>query len=433
MDDTTVAQNVLALLVSEGVRLCDDLSEVEGAILERMRRIGAKAMELHLAQHALGYEGSSRACDACDEDQKFVAHRARTLLTLMGEVTIRRAYYHCRHCGASCCPYDDRVGLGSGHESVGLAKAATLLAAMDPFVPAATVLYELTGQRLGDRTVHRVARKIGAVASQRERERALLMATWRVPIDGIEARPRRLHIAVDGVMVHRTQWNEAKCVSCYWEEDDGKGGVCRQSRYAVRFESAEQFRAFVWSLACQCGLETATEVILLGDGAAWIWEHVAGVLGERTVCITDWYHVMEHVWACGNTLHGEGTEQAATWVKEKETLLWEGKHLQLLEQLNEQRRQTRSLPKHQALLGLATYLNNQGQRLSYDRFRAAGYDIGSGRVEAACKHVVANRMKRSGMIWSETGAQEILSLRTAYLNGWWDPLWRAKPLQATAA
>jgi hypothetical protein len=433
MDDITVAKDVLALLLSEGVSLSDDMTAVEPLIRDCVLRIGAKALELHLAGHALGYEGSSRACDSCDEDQKFVAHRPRTLCTLMGQVTIHRAYYHCQHCGASCCPYDQRVGLGSGHESVGLAKAATLLAAMDPFIPAATVLYELTGQRLGDRTVHRVARKVGAMASRREQQRALLMATWTVPIDGIEAKPKRLYIAVDGVMVHRTQWNEAKCVTCYWEEEDGKGDLNRQSQYAVRFESAEQFRAFVWSLACQCGLESATEVVLLGDGAAWIWEQVAGVLGERTVCITDWYHVMEHVWACGNTLYGEGSDQSAQWVKQKETLLWEGKYQLLLEQLDEQRRQTRSLPKHRALVELATYLKNQGRRLSYGRFRAAGYDIGSGRVESACKHVVANRMKRSGMIWSDTGAQEILSLRAAYLNGWWDQLWNAKPLQAAAA
>lgn len=82
---------------------------------------------------------------------------------------------------------------------------------------------------------------------------------------------------------------------------------------------------------------------------------------------------------------------------------------------------------------MATYLKNQGRRLRYDHFRAAGYDIGSGRVESACKHVVANRMKRSGMIWSDDGAQQMLSLRAAYLNGGWAQLWDTKPLLANAA
>jgi Uncharacterised protein family (UPF0236) len=436
MELNTVARDVLALIQAEGVSLSDDLSEVEQVVREAVLRIGARAVELHLAGKPLGYDRSSRACEreGCGHDQKFMGHRPRTLATLMGQVTIKRAYYHCKHCGASCCPYDRQVGLGSGHESVGLAKAASLLAAVDPFVPAAMLLRELTGQRLGDRTIHRMARRVGRVgrvASEQERELALKMAAWSVPVEGveaIEARPARLYVAVDGVMVRREQWNEAKCVTCYWEVPDGRGGVIRHGRYAVRFESAEQFKAFVWSLAMRCGLDTATEVVLLGDGAAWIWEQVAGVLGERTICVTDWYHVMEHVWACGNALHGEGTDAAEQWVKGRETLLWEGRYPELIEQLDRQRRQTRSLPKHRALAGLAAYLRNQAQRLAYAEFRARGMDIGSGRVESACKHVVASRMKRSGMLWSDTGAQEILSLRTAYLNGWWDRLWANKPL-----
>lgn len=435
MNLTTVAQDLLALLREEGVLLSDDLTQLEQAVREVSMRIGAKAVELRLAQQPLGYEGSSRACDnpQCGHDQKFVEHRSRTLATLMGQVTIKRAYYHCKHCGSSCCPYDQQVGLSSQQMSVGLAKAAAMLAVLDPFIPAATILHELTGQRLGDRTIHRVARKVGKVASEREKKSALAMATWSLPVQGIEARPQRLYVAVDGVMVHRDQWNEAKCVTCYWEQSGGKGEMRREARYAVRFESAEQFKAFVWSLAVQCGLESAVEVVLLGDGAAWIWEQVAGVLGERTVCITDWYHVMEHLWACGRVLHGQDTPQTTQWVKERETLLWEGKYRQLLEQLDEERRRTRSLPKHQALKQLMTYLSNQAGRIAYDRFRAAGYDIGSGRVESACKHVVANRMKRSGMIWSNEGAQDLLSLRTAYLNGAWEKIWAQHPLREKAA
>ena len=149
------------------------------------------------------------------------------------------------------------------------------------------------------------------------------------------------------------------------------------------------------------------EVVLLGDGAAWIWDHVGGVLGERTVCITDWYHVMEHVWACGKTLHGQDTPETTAWVKEREALLWKGQYQQLLQKLNEGTSPDTIHTKTSSSLGeLATYhLTRQGGRLAYDGFKRAGYDIGSGRVEsAATKHVVANRMKRSGMIWSNEGA-----------------------------
>ncbi len=432
----TVARDVLALAQAEGLALSEGLTDLEQAVRQLVLRVGARAVELHLADKKLGYEGSSRACDnpRCPHEQRFVGHRPRTLATLLGQVTLRRAYYHCKHCGCACCPYDRAVGLGGGGaESVGLAKAAALAAAVDPFVPAATLLHELTGQRLGDRTVHHIARAAGRAASEQERQLALRMAAWSVPVEGVEARPARLYVAVDGVMVHRRQWNEAKCVACYWEAPDGRGGVTRQARYAVRFESAEQFKAFVWSLAARCGLETAAEVILPGDGAAWIWEQVVGVLPERAVCITDWYHVMEHVWSCGNALHGQGSAAAERWVRHHETLLWEGAYATVVASVRAERAGTRSPAKRQALAELATYLDNQGPRLAYAAFRARGYDIGSGRVESACKHVVANRMKRSGMLWSDAGAQEILSLRTAYLNQAWDRLWASKPLLAKNA
>jgi hypothetical protein len=439
MDHNTLAQQVLELMAAEGLQLSDDLEQAERMIRDAVMGLGARALELHLSRRPLGYEGSSRPCEHCQENQKFVSHRPRTLSTLMGQVTIRRAYYHCRHCGGSCCPYDQQVGLGSGQESVGLARAAALLATVDPFIPAATLLHELTGQKLGDRTVHRITHKVGQVADEQERSAALAMATWAVPREPIEARPRRLYVAVDGVMVHRKQWNEAKCVCCYWEGEEPASRRTdlarekkppRHSRYCVRFESIEQFKSFVWSLAMRCGLEQAVEVVLIGDGAAWIWDHIAPILGERTICITDWYHVMEHLWACGNTLFGQGTTEATAWVKQRETWLWEGQWEPLLEDLRQSRRQTRSVPKHQALASLITYLEHQGQRLDYALFRSKGFDIGSGRVESACKHVVQNRMKRSGMIWSEAGAQRMLSLRCAYLNGHWDRLWASHPLAA---
>ena len=90
----------------------------------------------------------------------------------------------------------------------------------------------------------------------------------------------------------------------------------------------------------------------------------------------------------------------------------------------------RARTKRAALRALLTYVENQDDRLAYDRFRAAGFDLGSGRVEAACKHVVAIRMKRCGMRWSKAGSQNVLSLRTAWLNGQWNALWNTHPLAA---
>jgi hypothetical protein len=66
-----------------------------------------------------------------------------------------------------------------------------------------------------------------------------------------------------------------------------------------------------------------------------------------------------------------------------------------------------------------TYFTNHAPRTAYDRYRAAGWDIGSGMVESACKHLIGAREKGSGMRWSATGAQTVAALRVLLFNDQW--------------
>lgn len=76
--------------------------------------------------------------------------------------------------------------------------------------------------------------------------------------------------------------------------------------------------------------------------------------------------------------------------------------------------------KRKTLLKVIGYLENNREHMKYDEYLAAGYPIGSGVAEGACRHVVKDRMERSGMRWTVEGAQAMLDLRTTYLNGDWD-------------
>ncbi len=103
MNLTGIAEAVLSYCAADGILLTDDLTQVEEALLVAVRRIGAKAAELQLARQRLGYEGARRPC-VCGQRQRFVEHRPKTIATQMGSIQIRRAYYRCRHCGASALP-----------------------------------------------------------------------------------------------------------------------------------------------------------------------------------------------------------------------------------------------------------------------------------------------------------------------------------------
>ncbi|MBN1795579.1 MAG: hypothetical protein JW804_02800, partial [Sedimentisphaerales bacterium] len=149
----------------------------------------------------------------------------------------------------------------------------------------------------------------------------------------------------------------------------------------------------------------------------------------RATFIIDWYHASEHVWDCGKKLFGEGTEQTGKWVKKRLDLLWDGWTKKLLDDLKEQRKKYRGA-KREAMDILIRYISTNEEQMRYDVFRANGYDIGSGAVEGACKHVVGKRLKQSGMIWSRAGSSATLALRVAWLNKRWDELWSQKPLAA---
>jgi hypothetical protein len=75
--------------------------------------------------------------------------------------------------------------------------------------------------------------------------------------------------------------------------------------------------------------------------------------------------------------------------------------------------------KRRPLEAAITYFENNRQYMKYDEYLAAGYPIGSGVAEGACRHVVKDRMEQTGMRWTLLGAQSMLHLRAIYLNGDW--------------
>ncbi len=66
------------------------------------------------------------------------------------------------------------------------------------------------------------------------------------------------------------------------------------------------------------------------------------------------------------------------------------------------------------------YLENNREHMKYDEYLAAGYPIGSGVAEGACRHLVKDRMEQTGMRWTVAGAQAMLHVRAVYLNDQWD-------------
>jgi len=411
------------LLKDEIKNFGDDFGKLEQAVMTMMTSFGKGLLQRLVDKKLNGYKGSSIACE-CDSSMKFVQHRPRNIHSLFGWIKIERAYYHCRDCRAGLAPYDKSCGLGSEQLSPGLAKACCLLAVDDSFAQTSQKLEELLGQKVSERTVERVVHRVGSVAlGQQTQELESFFEERKVP--QAEAEPKRLYVAVDGTTAHETDgWHEVKVGSIYWEDERFE----KQKHYVGRFDNSETFGWHVWLEACRCGVREAKEVVFLGDGASWIRNERRKHFGRSTFII-DWYHASEHIWDCGKVLFGEGTEATKKWAKERESWLWNGQTRKLLNDLQRQHKQHRGR-KREELAKLHKYIRDNEQEMRYDVFRAKGYDIGSGAVEGACKHVVGKRLKQSGMIWSRAGSSATLALRVTWVNKRWNKLWSQQPLAA---
>ena len=177
--------------------------------------------------------------------------------------------------------------------------------------------------------------------------------------------------------------------------------------------------------ALERGLAQARHVIYLGDGAAWVWE-IARTRFPQAVQILDYYHASEHVTRLAKAVYSDA-EVAQNWAIRWKSLLYDSELDIRLEDV----RKIPGLSPSEAAQRELDYLERNRARMDYRRYREQGWFIGSGVVEAGCKRVIGQRLKQSGMFWTESGATAVVSLRCALLSaGGWDYLWNQPLLSA---
>jgi hypothetical protein len=142
---------------------------------------------------------------------------------------------------------------------------------------------------------------------------------------------------------------------------------------------------------------------------------------SRAVGILDIWHVTEYLWKLAYCFHSDGSEEAEVFVETYLRKLLEGKVRRVIggiRQMTTKRGLSKS--KKAKVEQYLNYFADRREYMKYDEYLAAGYPIGSGVVEGACRHLVKDRMEQTGMRWRIEGAQAILSLRAIYVNADWD-------------
>jgi hypothetical protein len=162
-------------------------------------------------------------------------------------------------------------------------------------------------------------------------------------------------------------------------------------------------------------------VVAVMDGERALWDMLALYL-PGAIGILDIFHVMERLWLAAHVFHAEGSDAARHFVTQRLRMLLEGRVIGVIGGLKQMlAKQPLSAAKRRTLRAVIGYFSNNRAHMKYDEYLAAGYPIGSGVAEGACRHLVKDRLEQTGMRWTVEGAQAMLHLRATYLNGDWHP------------
>jgi hypothetical protein len=295
------------------------LAGVETAIRSGLQHLGAGLAEALLDADP-GYRGPRTGCGA-GHLAAFVGYRSKTVTTVLGPVRLRRAWYHCPTCRAGLAPRDVELGVAAVRLSPGVRQMVARTGSMVAFAAAADLIGELAGIALTPPRVRRHAETDGATAAELVIAEAAAIRTRDLVPMPPDPVPDILYVAVDGTGVPmvpaetqgrpgkqpdgRAVTREVK-LGCLFTQTtlDADGHPVRDpgsSSYLASFEPAEPFGHLVAAEAARRGSAHIRQLVVLGDGAPWIW-NLATARFPAATQIVDLYHARQHVHALADTL-----------------------------------------------------------------------------------------------------------------------------------
>ena len=349
---------------------------------------------------------------------------------IFGCFPLARDYYYHPGKKQGHYPADDALGLEVSYTPA-LTQLLCLEGADEPtYLKAERHLEQTGGIAVSARQVQRVVQRVGRGA-QTWQERAAQPGSCDGPIlyasgDGTgvpmvaEELQGRRGKQPDGTA--KTRQVYLGCVFTRHRVDE-KGRPVRDyesTTYVSSFKPIGDFGPLLRREAIRRGMASAGEVVLLMDGAAGL-ENMGKDCFKNRVQIVDFHHAMEHAGHVLDALigkaHPEYKKRLRRWAKR----LLKDK-VQVL--IDETRQECVGQPPAAQVEKELGYFVRNVKRMQYGTFRAKGYFIGSGVVEAGCKTVIGGRCKQSGMFWSESGAENILALRCIHSSRRLDEFWK---------
>lgn len=404
--------------------------------------VAARAVEARLNEDRSDRCEPGPACPRCNGIARYQERRAKTFTSVLGPLTLERAYYHCSPCGSGFCPRDRALGLADSTLTPGVARMVGAVGASVSFEEGHQLLKELAAVDLDAKTVERVAEALGAEIARDEKATVDL---------GIPSAPT-LYLGMDGTGIPMraeelagrpgkqsdgsAKTREVKLCTVWSAEGRDDRGMAVRDKGSVTSSAAiesaatldtqlslSDFAHRVQREADRSGFSRAPRQVVLGDGAHWIWA-IAHSLFPYAIQIVDRYHAKETLHEVAKAIWGPGSALGREWADQRCAELDLGRLHTLIHAL------AVHAPTCDQARKCADYIDRNRLRMDYPSFHRQGLCTSSGVVEAGCKVVVGARLKRAGMHWSLMGANAILALRCSRLSSRFEDFWERPALRA---
>jgi hypothetical protein len=448
----------LVAFVEQAARHGERIDQVERGVMRRLLALGLTLVHAFVAEHGDGDVGPTVSADGDRTLRRLPTPHDRRYVSIFGELIIPRIVYGSRE-GQKIerAPLDERLGLPEGDFSYVLEDWVQRFALKGSFAEAAESLETLLGLRLGVRTLEHMNQEMAdfvvpfrnATEPPPATEEGTILV---VTADGkgvpmrrpVPEGPKPHHRRTKGEKANKKQM---ACVGAVYSieplvrnAEDIVDEVLREARAKDR---PKPLHKHVWAelsrdvdgepLAAKDAVFATLfddlnlrnvgvdrPVVCLMDGERALWE-AQRVYFPEAVGILDLFHVLERLWTAAHCFHAEGSDAAERFVEDRLRDLLKGRVGYVIGGLRQRRtKYPLSGARRKTLTAVITYLENNRQHMRYDQYLKAGYPIGSGVAEGACRHLVKDRMEQTGMRWTVSGAQAMLHIRATYLNDQWD-------------
>jgi len=408
-------------------------------------------------------------CQAVLISQKLLA---RTVNSRFGNLRLWRPYGWCERCQTWQFPADHALGLAkNAPASPYLQEISALLVSKMPPEQAVAVAERL-GLDLSRCTLDREAHRQGLKAQALRAEAVAQLDTWEGlqtlarHTEGPPSQPFTLVIEIDAWNIReRDDWGQTKTLRAQGQKPSrwhwvymatvfrldhrgqtaGQRAVITQRGYVATRLGLEALLPQLHHEAIVGGLGQAQRVLVIADGAVWIWNLVRDRFPEARQQL-DLYHADEHLWAVAHELYGHNTPEARAWVAPLLLQIRNDQTTTVIASLAELK--PRLLQAQQEKLQTQIdYLENNAHRMQYrqiieareacdqgaataEQILLANQPLGSGAIESTCRQYQC-RFKRTGQFWTIAGDEALLCLETLWRNGRWHHLFpHAKPAVA---